>query len=220
MWRCARMITHHTSLLTSHHSRGPCTTPQVYRARLKDGRAVAVKVQRPDLYDAVLLDIHVLRTIAHLLQSMTNARSDLVGVTDNTVGRILLELDYRNEANNAKRFRELFQSRDVCVPQVYEELSTSKVLTMEWMEGIPLADARLDESGLEPGPVIELGVKVSLDQMLNKGFFHAVSDAHAFSVPPLCGVGGLWDVWGVGGMKPSGDVRCVGQLWHSATAWL
>ncbi len=85
--------------------------------------------------------------------------------------QIYRELDYVAEAANAQRFSELYGSvEDVFVPKVYSELTTSKVLTMEWIEGFRLTDVKsLDEYGLDRKKLVDTLVQCSLRQILGNG---------------------------------------------------
>ena len=97
------------------------------------------------------------------------------------MGRIFEELDYEREAAHAQRFRALYDTRHglgrgrpVRVPRVYPELSSTHVLTMEWMEGVRLNDAAsLRAQDLDAGQLVKAGVVCSLRQLLEEGFFHA-----------------------------------------------
>lgn len=149
---------------------------QVYRGTLKDGRAVAVKVQRPGLREQITLDLYIVRNIAAWLKSNIGLiRSDLVALIDELGKRVFEEMDYYNEASNAENFAKLHaHNARIAVPAIYRELTSRRVLTMEWMEGIKLT--RLDEvhaMGVDPEELVEIGVNCSLQQLLEHGFFHA-----------------------------------------------
>lgn len=149
---------------------------QVYRGTLKDGRAVAVKVQRPGLREQITLDLYIVRNIAAWLKSNIGLiRSDLVALIDELGKRVFEEMDYYNEASNAENFAKLHaHNARIAVPAIYRELTSRRVLTMEWMEGIKLT--RLDAvqaMGVDPEELVEIGVNCSLQQLLEHGFFHA-----------------------------------------------
>eukprot|EP00607_Mallomonas_marina_P009422 CAMPEP_0182420552 /NCGR_PEP_ID=MMETSP1167-20130531/5436_1 /TAXON_ID=2988 /ORGANISM="Mallomonas Sp, Strain CCMP3275" /LENGTH=737 /DNA_ID=CAMNT_0024596649 /DNA_START=178 /DNA_END=2391 /DNA_ORIENTATION=+ len=152
---------------------------QVYRARLvSNGNEVAVKVQRPNCEEAIAVDLYIMRFYALLLQRLLAALKrdvDLVSIIDDFGELIYREIDYRAEAVNGQRFAELYASiPDVFVPKVYTDLSTSKVLTMEWVEGARLNDREaVLAMGYEPGKFVDTLVQCSLRQMLENGFFHA-----------------------------------------------
>ena len=149
---------------------------QVYRGTLKDGTAVAVKVQRPGLREQITLDLYIVRNIAAWLKSNIGLiRSDLVALIDELGKRVFEEMDYYNEASNAENFAKLHaHNARIAVPAIYRELTSRRVLTMEWMEGIKLT--RLDAvqaMGVDPEELVEIGVNCSLQQLLEHGFFHA-----------------------------------------------
>jgi predicted unusual protein kinase regulating ubiquinone biosynthesis (AarF/ABC1/UbiB family) len=97
---------------------------------------VAIKIQRPNCEENIAVDLYVMRWYAQQIQKilrLLNRDLDLVSIIDDFGDLIYREIDYRAEAVNAQRFAELYASiPDVFVPKVYTDLSTSKVLTMEW----------------------------------------------------------------------------------------
>ena len=88
---------------------------------------------------------------------------------------IYREIDYIAEAANAQRFNELYAGvTDVFVPKVYSDLTTRKVLVMEWVDGVRLTDSVTVASyGLETKKLVDILVQCSLQQILENGFFHA-----------------------------------------------
>ena len=152
----------------------------VYKANLAarpDGPAVAVKVQRPGLAESVALDATILRGIALVLRKVFGLRSDVVGIVDELVGRIFGELDYRAERLAVERFRATYSlgggsgpdlAGKVRAPRVVPELSTDRVLVMEWIDGVRLSDVKNVKNVL-----LERGVRCSLHQLLETGFMHA-----------------------------------------------
>jgi predicted unusual protein kinase regulating ubiquinone biosynthesis (AarF/ABC1/UbiB family) len=116
---------------------------QVYRARLHTGQTVAVKVQRPGLAGHIALDVEVLRRLARVLQfvSILPGNLDWQGMLDEFHTTILTELDYRQEAQHAERFRRHFARwTDVYVPRLYPAYSTSRVLVMEYIAGFKVTE--------------------------------------------------------------------------------
>lgn len=118
---------------------------QVYKAWI-GGRPVAVKVQRPDLLEAVGLDFYVARGVADAITRLSRrsflfegrlaVRSDLVAAVDEYGSRLFEELDYRVEAKNMVLFRELYGSMPgVVVPGVLLDFSGRRVITTEWVDG-------------------------------------------------------------------------------------
>ena len=158
---------------------------QVYKARLvtNPDRVVALKMQRPGCEEQIALDLYILRYYAGILKALLKALGrdiDVVSVIDDFGVLIYREIDYKAEAANALRFAELYSAiPDVYVPRVYTELSTHRVITMEWVEGVRLVDSEgLRRYGLtEPALLVDTLVQCSLRQMLESGFFHA--DPHA-----------------------------------------
>ncbi len=149
---------------------------QVYRGRLKTGEEVAVKVQRPGLFQRIALDIYVLRQIAKLVtRFIPQLKSDLVAIMDEFGARIFEEVDYIQEGFNADRFRELYgHLDDIYVPKIYWQYTNRRVLTMEWITGTKLTDLEaVMAQGIDARYLIEVGVQCSLRQLLEHGFFHA-----------------------------------------------
>ncbi len=152
---------------------------QVYKARLKsNGAEVAIKIQRPNCMNTISTDLFVLRWYSNLVErllKLVGRDISLVSVIDDFGELIFREMDYRAEAVNAQRFAELYASiPDVFVPKVYTDLSTGKVLTMEWVSGARLSDkTSLDGMGLDSSKFVDILVQCSLRQMLENGFFHA-----------------------------------------------
>ncbi|CEM03639.1 unnamed protein product [Vitrella brassicaformis CCMP3155] len=151
---------------------------QVYRCRLKaTGQLVAVKVQRPDMLRAVSLDLYLLRKLSMLLGSIqsrfTKQRTDFLGLLSVWATGTYNELDYVNEGQNAIKFeRQITHLDGIYIPRVYEQYTSRKVLTTEWIEGKKLAD----ESPEVINKLVKLGVECFLTQLLDMGFFH--SDPH------------------------------------------
>jgi predicted unusual protein kinase regulating ubiquinone biosynthesis (AarF/ABC1/UbiB family) len=149
---------------------------QVYKARLKTGETVAVKVQRPDLAEQITLDIYILRGLAKWAQkTFKGVRTDLVGILDEFAGRLFEEMDYTREGQNAERFWELYgYLPDIYVPKIYWEYTNTRVLTMEWISGIKLNQPqKILAQGIDANHLVDVGIQCSLRQLLEHGFFHA-----------------------------------------------
>ena len=149
---------------------------QVHRGVLMSGQAVAVKVQRPGLREQITLDLYIVRNIASWLNSNIGLiRSDLVALIDELGRRVFEEMDYLNEAANAERFRELHhQNPRIAVPAIYQDSTSRRVLTMEWIDGVKLTNlSAVRALGIDPDDMVEVGVSCSLQQLLEHGFFHA-----------------------------------------------
>ena len=149
---------------------------QVHKAILKDGNTVAVKVQRPGLREQITLDLYIVRNIALWLKNNIGLiRSDLVALIDELGKRVFEEMDYINEADNAEKFRIMHeQNIKIAVPKIYQEFTSRRVLTMEWIDGTKLTNLEdVKKLGIDPDEMIEIGVQCSLEQLLEHGFFHA-----------------------------------------------
>ena len=152
---------------------------QVYKARLlSNGDVVALKIMRPGCEDIIALDLYVLRWwsgVYNKIFDLLQRDIDVQSIIDDFGDLIYREIDYIAEAANAQRFNELYAGvTDVFVPKVYSELTTSKVLTMEWVDGFRLTDnASLTAYGLNRKKLVNTLVQCSLRQILENGFFHA-----------------------------------------------
>ncbi|CAN5247759.1 AarF/UbiB family protein [soil metagenome] len=150
---------------------------QVYRARLKSGDEVIVKVQRPGIADAVARDIDVLATLARAAEERTTwaAEYHVADLAAEFSERLTEELDFRIEARHAADIAvSLAGLPSVHVPRVYHELTTAKVLVMEWLDGVSVGDAeRVDALGVDRGHLADTLLRCSLQQMLIDGHFHA-----------------------------------------------
>lgn len=157
---------------------------QVHRAVLPNGDPVIVKVQRPDAEAQVQADIELLYQLAHLLQDHTRQELflDPVGLVDQFARGIRSELDYRIEARNAERFGQLFQDDpDVAIPKVYWQYTTSRVLTLEWLDGTQLVDVELEAMDMAGRKALATVIAEAwLKQIFIFGFFHG--DPHPANI--------------------------------------
>jgi len=154
---------------------------QVYKARLRaNGDTVALKIMRPKCEEIIALDLYVLRwwssNIYNRIFDALGRNIDVQSIIDDFGELIYREIDYIAEAANAQRFNELYagMATDVFVPKVYSDLTTSKVLTMEWVDGFRLTDStNLALYGLDRKKLVNTLTQCSLRQILENGFFHA-----------------------------------------------
>jgi predicted unusual protein kinase regulating ubiquinone biosynthesis (AarF/ABC1/UbiB family) len=117
---------------------------QVYRGRLNDGRMVAVKIQYPDIDRVVKADLKNLKKLFGSLLAMV-AEVDFEPLWVEIRERLLEELDYQQEAENVRCLARLHQDDpDVLVPGVVPELSRRRVLTLDYLPGIPAEEACSD----------------------------------------------------------------------------
>ena len=147
---------------------------QVHRARLRDGRAVALKVRYPHVAGLVETDLGALRSVFGAVSALQPAVR-LSPIADYLEWTLPLELDFRREARALQELREILGDRDdVLIPDVVEELSTERLLVMELMEGYKITDrGALVSAGIEPGAVAELLNDVYADQIYNHHYLHA-----------------------------------------------
>lgn len=157
---------------------------QVHRARLRDGRQVAVKVQRPGIRDAMLEDLDALDEIAEFLDNHTAAgkRYEFCQILDQFRKSLLRELDYRLEASNLTTIgQHLKEFEHIVVPEPIADYVTSRVLTMQYVHGKKITDlnplARMEFDG---DALAEELFRAYLQQILIDGFFHA--DPHPGNV--------------------------------------
>jgi predicted unusual protein kinase regulating ubiquinone biosynthesis (AarF/ABC1/UbiB family) len=147
---------------------------QVHRARLHDGRVVAVKVQYPDIAELAGIDLAALEVIVDLLAQLAPTLR-LQSIVTYLRQTIPLELDFRQEAIASARLRAALAHRtDVVVPAVIPELSSERLLVMDYVDGIKITDrAALLEAGIDPRRVAHLLNDVYAEQMLRHGILHA-----------------------------------------------
>ena len=163
---------------------------QVHRCVLQDGREAVVKVQRPGLKGLFEIDLKNIRKIAQFLQAVDpktdGAARDWVAIYDECCRILYQEIDYTMEGKYADNFRENFSDTDwVKVPEVYWELTTPQILTMEYAPGIKINRAdELDRLGIDKERIARLSVECYLQQILKKGLFHADPHPGNIAVDP------------------------------------
>ncbi len=150
---------------------------QVHLAELKKGKKVVVKVQRPNIRKVITTDLEILYGLAKLVEKHIKESRiyNPVGVVEEFKKTILKEIDFNVEARNIERFRRNFKDTDtVYVPQVFRDLSTAKILTIERIEGIKITDIeRIEKSGLDRKQIAINGANAVLKQIFIHRFFHA-----------------------------------------------
>ncbi len=160
------------------------STAQVHRAVLADGTKVVVKVQRPGIRKQMKADIGVMGSLSNVLERRSQyARDiDLPGMIREFGQGIIRELDYGGELYNMKRLaRNMEGMPGVSVPQAYPQLSSSKVLTMDFMAGVKINNVTaIDAAGLDRLAIGKNILRALIKQLLIDGFFHA--DPHPGNV--------------------------------------
>ena len=153
------------------------STAQVHQAVLHDGRQVVVKVQRPHIQNQMKADLGIMQNAALVASRRSESlRSiDLVGMLEEFSSSVLRELNYTGEAYNAFRLGEsMAELPGVHVPIIYPELSTSRVLTMEYIRGVKISDVeKIDEAGIDREKLAINTLRALVKQLLIDGFFHA-----------------------------------------------
>ena len=156
---------------------GSASIAQVHAARLKNGEPVVVKVQRPGIRDTMARDIALLRRAAGHLGGIGGLGSvvDFRMVLDEMWVVAQQEMDFLIEAQHAEKFQQLnAEIAYVTCPRVERRLTTSRVLVMEYIDGIPIdAHEALEQAGYDR---VEIGTKLAenyVKQVLEDAFFHA-----------------------------------------------
>jgi ubiquinone biosynthesis protein len=145
---------------------------QVYRGRLRSGEPVVVKVQRPGIAASVDRDLLVLDELARVAETRTawGAEYRVTELAGEFADRLREELDFRLEARNATEIAALTDPELVRVPAVHTELSTARILVMEWLDGVSVRErGRIDALGLDRARLAAALLRSSLRQMLVDG---------------------------------------------------
>jgi ubiquinone biosynthesis protein len=157
---------------------------QVHRAVLPNGREVAVKVQRPGAPRQIEADLSLLYQAARLAQERIRSLDfiDARGVVDEFARQIRQELDYRLEARNAETFHRNFVGHPhVRVPRVIQQYTRSRVLTLEFLDGIQMADLPQEAYTLEERRELAyLMTEAWMTMIFRHGFFHG--DPHPANI--------------------------------------
>ena len=163
---------------------GSASLGQVHRAILRNGQAVAVKVQRPGVREQVLEDVGILTDVVGLLDRHSHSvhAQGWKEMVEEFRRSVLRELDYRQEAANLTALREnLSRYPRIIVPRAIADYSTSRVLTMEYVSGFKVTElSPLARSGMNGRRLAEQLFHAYLRQVLVDGFFHA--DPHPGNV--------------------------------------
>ena len=160
---------------------------QAHRARLHGGQQVVVKVQRPGIADSVNRDLDVLNQLATVVEQRTTwgAEYRVCDLADEFAERLREELDFEIEARNASDIgANLDDAGDVRIPGVFHDLTTRRVLVMEWLDGVSVRDTdAVDELGVDRRELAEDLLRCMLQQMLVDAQYHA--DPHPGNVMVL-----------------------------------
>ena len=178
---------------------------QVHSATLKDGSPVAVKVQHPRIAERIRNDLDILAGLAELAEKYIDEIRPYQprGVVREFERMLVRELDFGRELRNLQRFIENFSDdSSVRFPKPYPDLSTSKVLVMERLEGRTVAEIGGGGAGGEGEQIAKLGARVFLEMIFRDGFYHA--DPHPGNLLILpSGAIGILDVGMVSQLTPA-----------------
>lgn len=159
---------------------GSASIGVVHKAKLLTGEEVVVKVRRPQVARIMHEDLEIIKFVVSKAdkyleeQGMPNAMDAVIAFE----GSMLKELDYKNEGKNIESFRNFYKKyKNFYVPKAYREISTEKVLVIEYVDGCKITDLKqLAEWNLDPKEIAETGMDVYLMQIFEFGYFH--SDPH------------------------------------------
>jgi ubiquinone biosynthesis protein len=179
---------------------------QVHRATVRGGDPVIVKVARPGIDRLVERDLGIIRRTARTLagRALWARRAQVVELADGFAAAVVEELDFRIEAANIEVMAASAQTAGLRVPRVYRELSGSRVLVMEWLDGVNVRDsaALLEELGVDRLEIARKLLLAILRQIMIDGIFHA--DPHPGNVLVLRdGTPALIDFGSVGRLDAS-----------------
>ncbi|HEX8730424.1 MAG TPA: AarF/ABC1/UbiB kinase family protein [Ktedonobacterales bacterium] len=157
---------------------GSASLGQVHRARLHDGRLVALKIQRPGIERIVRVDLQALKftlTLARWFSPTADRIIDLRALYREFSRTVFEELDYQREGRNAEQFARIFaDDPSIVTPRIYWDYSTRRALALEWIDGIKITDfAALDAAHLDRAELARQLADSYFRQALDAGFFHA-----------------------------------------------
>lgn len=157
---------------------------QIHKAKMRDGREVAVKVQRPGVREQILQDLEIFADVAefYVLHTDLGRKYEFDVMVDEFRKSLLAELDYRQEAQNLETLRRNVSEFElIVVPYAVDAYTTSRVLTMEFIKGKKVTCiSNLERTELNGTPLAEQIFSAYLKQILVDGFFHA--DPHPGNV--------------------------------------
>ncbi len=150
---------------------------QVHRARLRGGKEVVLKIQRPGIYETIHSDIAILKNLVSIIENYfpqykIYQPSELVKMFEDSITE---ELSFQLEANNLEHFQTMFKNnKDVFIPAIYRELCTDKIICMEYVEGYKITDLEnLKKFNITGEELALRGISLYFEQVFEHGFFHA-----------------------------------------------
>jgi len=149
---------------------------QVHKAKLPNGKIIAIKVQRPQIEKIIEADLAILFNLAKFLEKriLGIRLYQPIEIIEEFARIIKKELDFIQEGHNINKFRANFKdSQTVRVPKVYWRFTTSRVLAMEFIDGIKISEITKIKNGkFDRKKIARRGVDVVLKQIFEDGFFH------------------------------------------------
>lgn len=150
---------------------------QVYRARLRDGHEVVVKVRRPGIRRVVEADMRLMQRAAQLIEARFPELRQFqpCGMVRQFRASLARELDLAAECRHAERIAANFAGHgDIVVPRVYWDYTSERVNVQDFIDGIALSETgRIDAAGLDRRLIARRGAQAVLKMMFEDGFFHA-----------------------------------------------
>ncbi len=196
---------------------GAASLAQVHRATLPDGSEVVVKVQRPNVQAMVRADLGNMEDLARQAERRVSmARTMNLAAMIHEFGQgVLTELDYRVEAYHALRLAEVVEGMEgIHVPRVYLDLSTGRVITMEFVRGVKATNlVALDEAGVDRDLVARRFLRAMIKQVLVDGFFHGDPHPGNIVIDPETGTLTFLDLGLVGELDSGRRLQLLGLMW-------
>lgn len=157
---------------------------QVYKAELKSGETVVLKVKRPGIQPVIEDDLLLIKNISQLLEKyVEQARKiHLVHAINAFEKSLMLEISFLNEKSNYERFSKNHKDdTEVYIPKTYDNYCNNDILCIEFIDGAKITDLeKLKSWGIDPPTLAQKGLNAYLKQILKHGFFHA--DPHAGNI--------------------------------------
>jgi ubiquinone biosynthesis protein len=180
------------SVLFAHFDETPLAAAsigQVHRARLITGEEVIIKIQRPGIRKIIEVDLEILFHLATLMEKNIEEAEIYrpTRVVDEFARSIEKEINYKIEAQHAERFARQFAGNEsIYIPRIFNETTTGRILTMEYVDGVKASDVDLlEKTGLDRKIIAARGADVTFEQIFKHGFFHA--DPHPGNICILPG---------------------------------
>ncbi|UMZ75485.1 ABC1 kinase family protein [Natranaerofaba carboxydovora] len=188
---------------------------QVHYAKLKSGKEVIIKVQRPYITSVIETDLEILKDLAtQAEQRLSWAKHYQVRDVVDEFAKILRdELDYQLEARNAEKFGEIFENNnEIYVPEVYWDYSTKRVIVLEYLDGVKINHLdELENRNHDKKLIANRITEAYFVQVLKEGFFHGDPHPGNFIILPD-DVVAFTDFGIVGRLTPQMKHQFIGML--------